>query len=219
MITGLATRAQVKIEGPCRASGFGPSCFVSRASWTLPDGFEWSRWCVDRGGGAAEAVARLLEGLRTACPLGAKIERLRPARFRRSAMAGLRFSRVAKQERSNSRFSGPGHLCRLCDGVVRSKRTDGFGIPGSPARNAARVSNVVTGLPCDRSNTTMSRFVLCESVEPVQRRRKIGISCDHGLSSVRPQARLMGHDGQGVSRRREHCSEPAGSFVPAELWR
>ena len=73
MITGLVTRTEVKIEGTVQGVGFRP--FVFRLAREL----DLTGWIVNGADGvmievegAAEAIGRLLELLRTACPPGAR---------------------------------------------------------------------------------------------------------------------------------------------------
>jgi hydrogenase maturation protein HypF len=162
MITGLATRAQVKIEGTVQGVGFRP--FVFRVAREL----DLAGWIVNGAHGVtievegtAEAVGRLLERLRTSCPPGAKIERLsaRPI----PAIGDVAFTILPSHE------AGPKQLAMSPDLATCADCVAELGDPTDRRYHYSWLScaqcgprfSMVTGVPYDRANTTMARFVLC----------------------------------------------------------
>jgi hydrogenase maturation protein HypF len=164
MMTGLATRTQVKIEGTVQGVGFRP--FVFRLAREL----DLTGWIVNGPAGvlievegAAEAVGQLLEGLRTACPLGAKIERMsaRPI----PAIGDSEFTIQPSCEAGTKQLAISPDLATCADCVMELfDPTDRrLRYPWLSCAQCGPRFSMVTGVPYDRSNTTMSRFVLCEA--------------------------------------------------------
>ncbi len=113
MITGLATRAQVKIEGTVQGVGFRP--FVFRLAREL----DLTGWIVNGADGvmievegAAEAVGRLIERLRTSLPAWRQ-GRTNQRSFGSSGWRPRVYDSAELRRRSKAtcNFSGPGDLC------------------------------------------------------------------------------------------------------------
>lgn len=164
MITGLATRAQVKIEGTVQGVGFRP--FVFRLAREL----DLTGWIVNGADGVmievegtAEAVGRLLEQLRTACLPGAKVERMsvRPV----PAVGDSEFTIQPSCEEGAKQLAISPDLATCADCVTELfDSTDRrFRYPWISCAQCGPRFSMVTAVPYDRSNTTMSRFVLCEA--------------------------------------------------------
>jgi len=164
MITGLAMRAQVKIEGTVQGVGFRP--FVFRLAREL----DLTGWIVNGADGvmievegAAEAVGRLLEQLRTASPPGAKVERMsvRPV----PAVGDSEFTIQPSCEEGAKQLAISPDLATCADCVLELfDPTDRrFRYPWLSCTQCGPRFSMVTGVPYDRANTTMSRFALCEA--------------------------------------------------------
>ncbi|MBI3806810.1 MAG: carbamoyltransferase HypF [Nitrospirae bacterium] len=162
MIAGSATRAQVKIEGTVQGVGFRP--FVFRVAREL----DLTGWIVNGGDGvmievegAAEAVDRLLEMLRTACPPGAKIERLSARSI--PAVGDSEFTIQPSHEAGAKHLAMSPDQATCADCVVElfDPKNRRFRYPWLSCAQCGPRFSMVTGVPYDRVNTTMSRFVLC----------------------------------------------------------
>ena len=164
MITGLATRAQVKIEGTVQGVGFRP--FVFRLAREL----DLTGWIVNGADGvmievegAAEAVGRLIERLRTSCPPGAKVERISVRSV--PAVGDREFTIQPSCEEGAKQLAISPDLATCADCVMELlDRTDRrFRYPWLSCTQCGPRFSMVTGVPYDRADTTMSRFVLCEA--------------------------------------------------------
>ena len=164
MITGSATRAQVKIEGTVQGVGFRP--FVFRIAREL----DLTGWIVNGTDGvtievegAAEAVGRLLERIRGVCPPGAKIERMSvrsiPAVGDREFTIQLSLEEGAKQLAISPDLAN----CADCVEELFDPLDRRFRYPWLSCTQCGPRFSMVTAVPYDRANTTMSRFVLCEA--------------------------------------------------------
>ena len=111
--------------------------------------------------GAAEAVGRLLERLRTSCPPGAKIERMSVRSV--PAVGDSEFTIQPSREEGAKQLAISPDLATCADCVVELlDPTDRrFRYPWLSCIQCGPRFSMVTGLPYDRANTTMSRFVLC----------------------------------------------------------
>lgn len=163
MIAGQATRAQLKIEGTVQGVGFRPFVFrVARelglAGWIVngTDGV------VIEAEGTAEAVDRLLDRLRTGCPPGANIERMTLRAI--PPIGDTAFTIQPSHEAGTKQLAIAPDLATCADCLAELFDPTGrrFHYPWlSCARCGPRMS-MVTSVPYDRANTTMSRFALCE---------------------------------------------------------
>ena len=162
MITGLATRAQVKIEGTVQGVGFRP--FVFRIARAL----DLTGWIVNGADGvtievegAAETVSRLLELLRTACPLGAKVERMSVRSV--PAVGDSEFTIQPSCEEGAMQLAMSPDLatCADCALELFDPTDRRFRYPWLSCAQCGPRFSMVTGVPYDRANTTMSRFALC----------------------------------------------------------
>ena len=162
MITGSATRAQVKVEGTVQGVGFRP--FVSRVAREL----DLTGWIVNgvdgvtiEVEGAAEAVGLLLELLRTTCPPGAKIERMRVRSI--PAVGDSKFTIQPSHEAGAKQLAMSPDLATCADCVAELFDPTGrrFRYPWLSCSQCGPRFSMVTGVPYDRANTTMSRFALC----------------------------------------------------------
>ena len=199
MITGLATRAQVKIEGTVQGVGFRP--FVFRLAREL----DLTGWIVNGTDGvmievegAAEAVGRLLEQLRTSCPPGAKVERMsvRPV----PAVGDSEFTIQPSCEEGTKQLAISPDLATCADCVMEllDPGDRRFRYPWTSCAQCGPRFSMVTGLPYDRSNTTMSQFLLCEACraeyEAPENRRFHAEST--ACPTCGPKLALWGNDGQ-----------------------
>ncbi|RPH79540.1 MAG: carbamoyltransferase HypF [Nitrospiraceae bacterium] len=164
MIAGSATRAQVKIEGTVQGVGFRP--FVFRIAREL----DLTGWIVNGTDGvtievegAAEAVGRLLERIQAVCPPGAKIERMsvRPI----PAVGDSEFTIQPACEGGTKQLAMAPDLATCVDCVEElfDPLDRRFRYPWLSCTQCGPRFSMVTGVPYDRANTTMSRFVLCEA--------------------------------------------------------
>lgn len=164
MITGLAIRTQVKIEGTVQGVGFRPFVFrVARelglTGWIV-NGVDGVTIEVE---GTAETVGRLLELLRTACPSGAKIERLSTRSI--PAVGDSEFTIQSSDEAGTKQLAMSPDLatCDDCLTELFDPTDRRFRYPWISCSQCGPRFSMVTGLPYDRANTTMSRFILCEA--------------------------------------------------------
>jgi hydrogenase maturation protein HypF len=164
MITGLATRTEVKIEGTVQGVGFRP--FVFRVARELA----LTGWIVNGADGvmievegAAEAVSRFLELLRTACPPGARIERMsaRPI----PVIGDSEFTIQPSDEAGTKQLAISPDLatCADCVAELFDPMDRRVRYPWLSCAQCGPRFTMVTGIPYDRANTTMFRFVLCKA--------------------------------------------------------
>jgi len=162
MITGLAIRTQVKVEGTVQGVGFRP--FVFRVAREL----DLTGWIVNgvdgvtiEVEGAAEAGVRLLELLRTSCPPGAKIERMTVRSI--PAVGDSEFTIQPSLEEGTKQLAISPDLatCAECIAELFDPKDRRFRYPWLSCAQCGPRFSMVTGIPYDRANTTMSRFVLC----------------------------------------------------------
>jgi hydrogenase maturation protein HypF len=162
MITGLLTRTEVKIEGTVQGVGFRPFVFrvareLALTGW-IANGADGVTLEVE---GAAEAVDRLLEQLRTSCPPGARIERMTvrsvPAVGDREFIIQPSLEEGAKQLAISPDLA----TCADCVMELFDPRDRRFRYPWLSCTQCGPRISMVTAVPYDRANTTMSRFVLC----------------------------------------------------------
>jgi hydrogenase maturation protein HypF len=164
MMTGLAVRTQVKIEGTVQGVGFRP--FVFRVAQELG----LTGWVANgadgvtiEAEGTAEAVGRLLELLRTACPPGARIERMSAGPI---PAIGDREFRIQPSDETGTKqltISPDLATCDDCQAELFDPTDRRFRYPWLSCTQCGPRFSMVTGLPYDRANTTMSRFALCEA--------------------------------------------------------
>lgn len=164
MITKLATRTQVTIEGTVQGVGFRP--FVFRVAREL----DLTGWIVNGADGVmievegtAETVGRFLELLRTACPPGAKIDRLST---RSIPVVGESEFTIQPSNEAGSKQLAMSPDLATCDDCLTElfDPTDRrFRYPWISCSQCGPRFSMVTAVPYDRANTTMSRFILCEA--------------------------------------------------------
>jgi hydrogenase maturation protein HypF len=217
MITGLATRAQAKIEGTVQGVGFRP--FVFRVAREL-DLTGWIANGVDgvtlEVEGAAEAVDRLLEQLRTSCPPGAKIERMSVRSI--PAVGDSEFTIQPSLEEGAKQLAISPDLatCADCVAELFDPMDRRLRYPWTSCAQCGPRFSMVTGLPYDRANTTMSRFVLCMACrgeyEAPENRRFHAEST--ACPACGPKLALWGTDGQ-VSAEGEEALERTCHIIHA----
>jgi hydrogenase maturation protein HypF len=164
MIAGLTTRMQMKIEGTVQGVGFRP--FVFRVAQEL--GLTgWVANGVDgvtiEAEGAADATGRLLELLRTACPPGARIERMNAIQI--PTIGDREFTIQQSGETGTKQLAMSPDLatCADCLAELFDPTDRRFRYPWISCSQCGPRFTMVTGVPYDRANTTMSRFILCEA--------------------------------------------------------
>lgn len=162
MITGLVTRTEVRIEGTVQGVGFRP--FVFRVARELA----LTGWIVNGADGvmievegAAETVSRFLELLRAACPPGARIERMTVRSV--PAVGDREFIIQPSLEEGTKQLAMSPDLatCADCVSELFDPTDRRFRYPWLSCAQCGPRFTMVTGIPYDRANTTMSRFVLC----------------------------------------------------------
>jgi hydrogenase maturation protein HypF len=162
MITGLVSRTQVKIEGTVQGVGFRP--FVFRLAREL----DLTGWIVNGADGVtieveggAEAVNRFLDRLQAACPPGARIERMSAHPI--PVIGDSEFTIQPSDEAGTKQLAISPDLATCADCVMELfDPTDRrFRYPWLSCTQCDPRFSMVTGLPYDRANTTMSQFVLC----------------------------------------------------------
>lgn len=206
MIAGQATRAQLKIEGVVQGVGFRPFVFrVARelglAGWIMngTDGV------LVEAEGTADAVDRLLDRLRTGCPLGANIERMTLRAI--PAIGDAAFTIQPSQEAGTKQLAMSPDLatCADCLAELFDPADRRFHYPWLSCAQCGPRMSMVTSVPYDRANTTMSRFVLCEDCRieydaPDNRRfHAESIACP----ACGPAVALWGANGQVVAEGKE----------------
>ena len=162
MIAGSATRAQVKIEGTVQGVGFRP--FVFRLAREL----DLTGWIVNGTDGvtievegAAEAVGRLLDRIRAVCPPGAKIERMTIRSIPTVGDAVFTIQTSHEAGAKQLAMSPDLATCADCAAELFDPADRRFRYPWLSCTQCGPRVSMVTGVPYDRANTTMSRFVLC----------------------------------------------------------
>jgi hydrogenase maturation protein HypF len=162
MITGLVTRTEVKIEGTVQGVGFRP--FVFRVARAL----DLTGWVVNGADGVtieveggAEAVNQFLDRLQAACPPGARIERMTVRSV--PAVGDREFIIQPSLEGGAKLLAISPDLATCADCVMElfDPRDGRFRYPWLSCAQCGPRFTMVTAVPYDRANTTMSRFVLC----------------------------------------------------------
>src|SRR5512140_3423908 len=155
--------------------------------------------------GAAEAVGRLLEQLRTSCPPGAKVERMSVRSV--PAVGDSEFTIQPSCEEGAKQLAISPDLATCADCVMEllDPRDRRFRYPWTSCAQCGPRFSMVTGLPYDRSNTTMSQFLLCEACraeyEAPENRRFHAEST--ACPTCGPKLALWGNDGQGSAEGEE----------------
>jgi hydrogenase maturation protein HypF len=206
MIAGQATRMQLKIEGTVQGVGFRP--FVFRAAREL--GLAgWIMNGVDgvlvEAEGTADAVDQLLLRIRTDCPPGANIERMTLRSI--PAVGDAAFTIQPSHEAGTKQLAMSPDLATCADCLVELfDPTDRrFHYPWLSCAQCGPRMSMVTAVPYDRANTTMSRFALCEDCRaeydaPDNRRfHAESIACP----ACGPIVVLWGSDGQVLAKGEE----------------
>lgn len=164
MITGQATRVQLKIEGVVQGVGFRP--FVFRVARELG----LAGWIVNRvdgvlveAEGTADAVDQLLLRIQTGCPPGANIERMTLHSI--PAIGDAAFTIRPSHEAGTKRLAMSPDLATCGDCLVElfDPADRRFHYPWLSCAQCGPRMSMVTSVPYDRANTTMSRFALCEA--------------------------------------------------------
>ena len=164
MIAGQATRAQLKIQGTVQGVGFRP--FVFRVARELG----LSGWIVNgvdgvlvEAEGTADAVDQLLDRLRTGCPPGANIEQMTLHSI--PAIGDAAFTIQPSHEAGTKQLALSPDLATCADCLVElfDPADRRFRYPWLSCAQCGPRMSMVTSVPYDRVNTTMSRFVLCEA--------------------------------------------------------
>jgi hydrogenase maturation protein HypF len=164
MITGLVTRTQVKIEGTVQGVGFRP--FVFRVAREL----DLTGWIVNGADGVtieveggAEAVNRFLDRLQAACPPGARIERMSAHPI--PVIGDSEFTIQPSDEAGTKQLAISPDLatCADCVAELFDPTDRRFRYPWLSCAQCGPRFTMVTGIPYDRANTTMFRFVLCKA--------------------------------------------------------
>jgi hydrogenase maturation protein HypF len=164
MIAGLATRTEVKIEGTVQGVGFRPFVFLVARKLAL------TGWIVNGANGvmievegADDAVSRFLELLRTACPPGARIERMSARSI--PVIGDSEFTIQPSDESGTKQLAMSPDLatCADCVAELFDPTDRRVRYPWLSCAQCGPRFTMVTGIPYDRANTTMSRFVLCEA--------------------------------------------------------
>lgn len=206
MIAGQATRAQLKIEGTVQGVGFRPFVFrVARelglAGWIM----NGTEGVLIEAEGTADAVDRLLDRLRTGCPPGANIERMM---LRAIPVIGeVAFTIQPSHETGTKQLAMSPDLATCADCLVELfDPTDRrFHYPWLSCAQCGPRMSMVTSIPYDRANTTMSRFALCEDCRveydtPDDRRfHAESLACP----ACGPTVALWGTDGQVLAEGEE----------------
>lgn len=163
MITGQATRAQLKIEGTVQGVGFRPFVFrVARelglAGWIM----NGTEGVLIEAEGTADAVDRLLDRLRTGCPPGANIERMTLRAI--PAIGDAAFTIQSSHEAGTKQLAMSPDLatCADCLAELFDPTDRRFHYPWLSCAQCGPRMSMVTSIPYDRANTTMSHFALCE---------------------------------------------------------
>lgn len=206
MITGQATRAQLKIEGTVQGVGFRPFVFrVARelglAGWIM----NGTEGVLIEAEGTADAVDRLLDRLRTGCPPGVNIERMTLCAI--PAIGDAAFTIQPSHEAGTKQLAMSPDLATCADCLVELlDPTDRrFLYPWLSCAQCGPRMSMVTSIPYDRANTTMSRFALCEDCRaeydtPDNRRfHAESLAC----AACGPTVALWGIDGQVLAEGEE----------------
>lgn len=206
MITGQATRAQLKIEGTVQGVGFRPFVFrVARelglAGWIM----NGTEGVLIEAEGTADAVDRLLDRLRTGCPPGVNIERMTLCAI--PAIGDAAFTIQPSHEAGTKQLAMSPDLATCADCLVELlDPTDRrFLYPWLSCAQCGPRMSMVTSIPYDRANTTMSRFALCEDCRaeydtPDNRRfHAESLAC----AACGPTVALWGTDGQVLAEGEE----------------
>ena len=206
MIAGQVTRAQLKIEGTVQGVGFRPFVFraareLGLAGWIMNE----TDGVLIEAEGTADAVDRLLDRLRTDCPPGANIERITLRSI--PAVGDAAFTIQPSHEVGMKQLAMSPDLATCADCLVELfDSTDRrFHYPWLSCAQCGPRMSMVTSVPYDRANTTMSRFVLCEACQaeydaPDNRRfHAESIACP----ACGPSVALWDADGQVVAEGEE----------------
>ncbi len=206
MIAGQATRVQLKIEGIVQGVGFRPFVFrtareLGLAGWIM----NGAEGVLIEAEGTADALDRLLDRLRTGCPPGANIERMTLRTI--PVIGDTAFTIQPSHEAGTKQLAMSPDLATCADCLVELfDPTDRrFHYPWLSCAQCGPRMSMVTSVPYDRANTTMSRFALCEDCRaeydaPDNRRfHAESIACP----ACGPTVALWGADGQVLAEGEE----------------
>lgn len=198
MTIGLAVRVQVKAEGTLQGVGFRP--FVYHAASELGLG----GWIKNRGDGVvieaegtADAIDRLVERLRTAGPPGARIDHISVLSIAPIGEEVFTIQPSCEEGAKQLPITSDLATCGDCVSELFDADNRRYHYPWLSCAHCGPRFSMVTGVPYDRVNTTMSRFHLCEACRveyenPADRRfHAESIAC----SVCGPRVSLWGWDG------------------------
>ena len=164
MMTGSARRAQIKVEGTVQGVGFRP--FVLRIAQML----ELTGWIrngsdgvVIEVEGAAGAIDRLLERLRTTDSAGMRIDHLSVRSI--PSQGDPAFAILASSEEGAKHLAVSPDLatCANCLAELFDPADRRFRYPWLSCTQCGPRFSMLTGVPYDRANTTMAGFTLCKA--------------------------------------------------------
>lgn len=205
-MTGSACRAQIKVEGTVQGVGFRP--FVLRVAQTL----ELTGWIRNGSDGVmievegmADAIDRLLERLRTAGPLGARIDRLHVHSIPPQGDSAFAILASCEEGAKHLAVSPDLATCANCIAELFDPADRRFRYPWLSCTQCGPRFSMVTGVPYDRTNTTMAGFSLCrlcrtEYEAPANRRcHAESTACSH----CGPGLALWDTDGHTLGKSEE----------------
>ena len=206
MMTGSACRAEIKIEGTVQGVGFRP--FVLRVARTL-DLTGWVRngsdGVVIEVEGMAGAIDRLLECLRATGSAGMRIDHLSVRSIPPQGDSSFTILASCEDGAKNLAISPDLATCADCVTELFDPADRRFRYPWLSCTRCGPRFSMLTGVPYDRANTTMTGFTLCracgtEYEAPSDRRFHAESTacflCGPGLA-------LWGADGHGLGKNEE----------------
>jgi hydrogenase maturation protein HypF len=218
----MATRVRARVQGTVQGVGFRPYVYrLARAErlggWVRND----ERGVVLEVEGAVDAVERFLARLPREAPPLAAVERVR-----RRALACVGESEFAIVE---SRGRGPAAApvapdtppCAACLAELQDPADRRFRYPFVNCTDCGPRFTIVSGVPYDRTRTTMASFEMCaacraEYDDPLDRRFHAE---PNACPACGPRARLVDAGGRdaGTEARDARAAAAAASLVDAEL--
>ena len=163
MKTELAARVHMKIEGTVQGVGFRPYVYraargLGLAGWII----NGAEGVVIEAEGSAEAVDLLIEQLRTAGPPGVRIDRMSTEAIPPTGERTFTIESSSEEGIKRLPIAPDLATCAECVTELFDPTDRRFCYPWLSCAQCGPRMSMVTLIPYDRANTTMSRFALCE---------------------------------------------------------
>ncbi len=155
-------RKKVRIEGIVQGVGFRPfvyqlACACSVAGWVCND----SRGVLIEAEGSAEALGSFLRRVQNEYPPLASITRFESLDIATAGETGFAIRSSDSGRQKTAQVSPDTYVCPDCLSELFDPADRRYGYPFINCTNCGPRYSIVTGIPYDRPQTTMSAFLMC----------------------------------------------------------